>query len=299
MFLKEIARFAATLRTHRPAPTIGEYRQRLAASPVVRIDLQGKMKAPLVSIITVVRNAEHTIEKTIRSVLEQDYQPLEYIIVDGSSNDSTMQVINRFSDRISIILSEPDQGIYDAFNKGYALSSGDYIGYLNADDWLSAGQVSAGMRTIQASGADFCFGDMLVHDVPGPGGTSTILRRGDPDYKQVTAFSMPELFQTTWLCNRKMFEGVGLFKTNYAIASDYDWLVRIHQAGFAGAYSSEIRGNMRFGGVSMTRQTLACVEGLHIALVNGAPRATAISYWLPLIIRTVAGSAFSAIGWRR
>lgn len=292
MGFKAISRFFRAPNKGHAAPTREEYRKWLRTCSVIQRNSPGRSATPLVSIITVVRNAEDTIEKTIRSVLEQGYQPLEYIIVDGSSSDSTMQIVNRFADRISILLSEPDQGIYDAFNKGYALSSGDYIGYLNADDWLSAEQVSAGMHAIENSGADFCFGDMLVHDMPGSEGGRPELRRGDPDYATTLSFGMPELFQTTWLCSRKMFERIGLFRTNYIIASDYDWLVRAHQAGFVGVYSSGIRGNMRFGGISMTRQTLACLEGLHVALLNGTSRVTALRYWLPLVVRSVAWSAF-------
>jgi glycosyltransferase involved in cell wall biosynthesis len=87
-----------------------------------------------ISIITVVYNGEKTIADSIRSVLGQDFCNKEYIVIDGASTDGTLDVIAEFSDRIQIIRSEPDSGIYDAMNKGIALATGDVIGILNADD---------------------------------------------------------------------------------------------------------------------------------------------------------------------
>ncbi|MDO4190908.1 MAG: glycosyltransferase, partial [Bacteroidales bacterium] len=90
---------------------------------------------PLVSIITVCFNAEKTIEQTIQSVINQTYSNIEYIIIDGKSTDSTLNIVSKYKDNIATIISEPDNGIYDAMNKGIKLSSGELIGIINADDW--------------------------------------------------------------------------------------------------------------------------------------------------------------------
>ena len=90
---------------------------------------------PLISIITVCYNAEGTIEQTIRSVLNQTYKNIEYIIIDGFSTDNTLNIIERYKDSIAMVVSERDQGIYDAMNKGLSLAKGCFIGFLNADDW--------------------------------------------------------------------------------------------------------------------------------------------------------------------
>ena len=87
-----------------------------------------------ISIITVVFNAEGTISRCIESVLQQTYDNVEYIIIDGASTDETIPIINQYRHRLSHILSEPDKGIYDAMNKGIKLATGDIIGMLNADD---------------------------------------------------------------------------------------------------------------------------------------------------------------------
>ena len=93
------------------------------------------MQDMLISIITVCLNAVETIETTIRSVLQQTYKNVEYIVIDGGSTDGTLQIIEKYRNDISILISEKDEGIYDAMNKGIELARGDYIGIINADDW--------------------------------------------------------------------------------------------------------------------------------------------------------------------
>jgi glycosyltransferase involved in cell wall biosynthesis len=90
-----------------------------------------------VSIITVCFNSAVTIRDTIESVLSQDYKNIEYIIIDGGSVDGTMEIVRTYGDKLSKVISEPDQGIYDAMNKGINLASGEVIGFLNADDVYS------------------------------------------------------------------------------------------------------------------------------------------------------------------
>ena len=85
------------------------------------------------SIITISFNTENTIEKTLQSVADQSYKNIEHIIVDGGSKDNTLEICNSFS-HVTKIISEPDNGVYDAFNKGLKLASGDVVGFLNADD---------------------------------------------------------------------------------------------------------------------------------------------------------------------
>ena len=90
-----------------------------------------------ISIITIAYNSAETIEDTIKSVLAQSHEDLEYILVDGASKDATMDIVNKYKSRISTIISEPDKGIYDAMNKGVLAASGDVIGILNSDDFYA------------------------------------------------------------------------------------------------------------------------------------------------------------------
>lgn len=89
-----------------------------------------------ISIITVSYNAAKTIEQTIQSVVNQTYDNIEYIIIDGGSTDGTVDIIKKYEDKIAYWVSEPDKGIYDAMNKGILKASGEYIYFLGADDWL-------------------------------------------------------------------------------------------------------------------------------------------------------------------
>ena len=89
----------------------------------------------LISIVTVVKNGEHTLEKCIQSVLSQSYKNVEYILINGNSTDKTNQIIEKYKHKINIILKEDDKGIWDAMNKGIMLSNGDIIGFLNSDDY--------------------------------------------------------------------------------------------------------------------------------------------------------------------
>ncbi|MDX2476604.1 MAG: glycosyltransferase, partial [Gammaproteobacteria bacterium] len=96
-----------------------------------------------ISVITVVFNAVETIEDTIKSVIDQDYDDIEHIIIDGGSTDGTLDVVNCYKDHLAKVVSEPDNGIYDAMNKGIALASGNIIGFLNADDLYAHNDVIA------------------------------------------------------------------------------------------------------------------------------------------------------------
>jgi len=94
-----------------------------------------------ISIVTVVFNAQNTIERCIESVARQGFKNVQHIIIDGGSTDDTLKIIKNFGDRISILISEPDQGIYDAMNKGISLADGDVIGTLNSDDYLANDEI--------------------------------------------------------------------------------------------------------------------------------------------------------------
>lgn len=100
------------------------------------------MDNSLISVITVSYNAVSTIEQTILSVINQTYSNIEYIIIDGGSTDGTIDIIRRYEDKIAYWVSEPDRGIYDAMNKGASKANGEYIAFLNSDDWYELDAVS-------------------------------------------------------------------------------------------------------------------------------------------------------------
>ncbi len=114
----------------------------------------------LISIITVVKNNEKTIEKCINSVLGQNYKNLEYIIIDGNSTDNTLSIVNKYRDKISVVISEKDKGIWDAMNKGIKLAKGDIIGFLNSDDFYFLDTLKIVNNYFINDDIDFLFGSV-------------------------------------------------------------------------------------------------------------------------------------------
>ena len=203
-----------------------------------------------VSIITVVFNGQNTIKDTVKSVLTQDYPDIEHIIIDGASTDGTMQVIQSYSDRIAHIVSEPDQGIYDAMNKGIKLATGDLVGILNADDFYASSDViSTVVKQFEISQVDSVFGDLVFVK---PDALDQVIRyyssaKFHP--KQFAAGWMPA--HPTFFVKRWAYEQYGLFKTDYKIASDYELLIRFlakYQLSYR--YIPKVMVKMRAGGVS-------------------------------------------------
>ena len=182
-----------------------------------------------VSIITATYNSGQTLGDTMKSVLGQTYYDIEYIVVDGASKDNTIDVIqqyeSQFEGRLKWI-SEKDNGIYDAMNKGIRMATGDVVGILNSDDYFTSEDVIEQMVSAFSNAKiDAVYGDIhFIHD-------------GQPD-KCVRYYSSKP-FRPLWLrfgfmpahpsfyCRREVFENAGLYKTDYKIGSDYEMMVRL------------------------------------------------------------------------
>ena len=182
-----------------------------------------------VSVVTVVYNAVDKIEPTLLSVLGQDYPNVEYIVVDGDSSDGTLDVIRRYRDRISVVVSEPDDGIYDAINKGIMLATGDWIGIMNAGDSFAAKDTLSRIFGADGElrGCDVVYGDAIGvdGDVELPvGGTEDIaaLEKG-PCYRHGASFVRRETHR------RHLFD-LSL-KPLLGFALDYEQIYRMYRAG--------------------------------------------------------------------
>lgn len=248
---------------------------------------------PLVSIITVCRNSALTIERTIRSVLEQDYRAIQYVVIDGGSTDGTLDVISHYRTHVDRSVSEKDNGIADAFNKGIRLSTGEFIQFLNADDTLGADQISRSVAALQADqSAAFVFGDLRRVD-PRTGGEQRV--PGDPHYGRYLWYVMKGLHHPTVMARRRLFDTYGEFEERWKIAMDYDWLLRIHRAGERGIYSPGIHAIMFTGGVSDTRSYQAFAEVRDISIRHGCNPAFAHAYFFA---RCVKQGVYVALGKR-
>ena len=123
------------------------------------------MEKNKLSIITVVKNSESSIEKTIKSVLDQKYENLEYIIIDGGSTDKTLKIIEKYKDKISLVINENDNGIWDAMNKGIINANGDIIGFLNSDDFYYPNALKTVNEYFTKNKIDFLFGSVKKYKI--------------------------------------------------------------------------------------------------------------------------------------
>lgn len=226
----------------------------------------------LVTVITVTFNSAETVSRTIDSIAAQTYPRVEYIVVDGGSVDGTLEVLRQRQADIDIWLSEPDEGISDAFNKGIALASGQFIALVNSDDWIEPDHLTRAVTSLKATAADFAFGNLLVHGVGDLPGHEI---DGDPHYARRIRHSMPDLNHPSVVCRREVYERHGLYDKKLRIAMDYEWLLRGYRAGVRGCYVPEIVSHMGGSGISHVSGHLGLREVREISMRHGYPAALA------------------------
>lgn len=204
-----------------------------------------------ISIITVVYNNHKTIQTAIDSVLGQDYDDIEYMIIDGQSTDGTMDVIRRYGKAISQVISEPDQGIYDAMNKGIARCTGDVIGILNSDDVYADPNVLKEVMQVFAQDPelDMLYGDLVYvknNDL------NQVVRRWTSKSYYPTFFEdghvppHPSLF-----VKREVYQQVGLFNLDMRLAADYELMLRVFKLNrYKSRYINRLFVKMRLGGAT-------------------------------------------------
>ena len=179
-----------------------------------------------VSVITVCRNAVKTIEQTIQAVAQQTYPNIEYIVVDGASDDGTLEICDRHSTTITKLVSEPDDGIYQAMNKGIDLATGDWLYFANADDYLFDAYVIQDLIAfvLEHPDADVVYGD---HEARFPDGSASIHAPVSPDkmLETMVCLEADRIHQPACLFKSNAFQRYGVFSERYRIASDYKWFI--------------------------------------------------------------------------
>ena len=203
-----------------------------------------------ISIITACYNSAATIEGTIKSVLSQDHPDVEYIIVDGASKDNTLQVVDRYRDRIAKIISEKDQGIYDAINKGIAAATGEVIGLLHSDDIYANDEVlSRVTKLFGEKKSDSVYADL--HYV-NKDDISKVVRYWHSGEYYDGIFKkgwMPP--HPTFFLKRSCYEKFGVYNLEMKTAADYELMLRmLHRYKVSTAYLPEVIVKMRVGGKS-------------------------------------------------
>jgi glycosyltransferase len=203
-----------------------------------------------VSIITAALNNRDTIEDSIRSVLSQKYENVEYIVVDGGSTVGTVEIIQKYKDKITKWVSESDKGIYHALNKGLKMSTGDVIGFLHADDIYAHNMViDLVVSRIVNCNTESCYGDLLYVHKKNP---DKIIRYWKSCYYTEGLFQrgwMPP--HPTFFVRRNIYERHGYFNTNFKIAADYELMLRFLEINkISTHYIPEVLVKMRTGGKS-------------------------------------------------
>jgi len=205
-----------------------------------------------VSIVTVCFNSVDTIEHTIRSVQEQDYESIEHVIVDGGSVDGTQEVVRGHNGQIKQFISEPDRGIYDAMNKGLRLATGEVVAFLNADDvYASRTVISDVVAAMRAGPADAVYGDLVY---VGRRDTDRVLR-----YWRAGEYH-PKAFHRGWVpphptffCRTAVYRKLGGFDPGYRIAGDFELMLRfVEKNGIRVQYVPRLLVRMRWGGRANT-----------------------------------------------
>jgi glycosyltransferase len=203
-----------------------------------------------ISVITVAYNSGATIVDTVESVLGQTHAEIEYIVIDGGSTDDTLAKLQPYRERIAVLVSEPDGGMYDAMNKGIAQSTGDVVAILNSDDVYADSEIlSQVARVYEETGADCVYGDLhyvAYEDL------SQIVRNWQsgpiPKNRFIGGWHPPH---PSFFVRRSLYERLGDFQLNLKIAADYEWMLRaVQRHACSVAYLPKVLVKMRVGGAS-------------------------------------------------
>lgn len=227
-----------------------------------------------VSVITVAYNSSKTIAHTLQSVRQQTHGDVEHIVVDGGSTDDTLKIVEVEGAHVAKLVSERDNGIYDAMNKGLALATGDVVAFINSDDFYASSSVlETVVESFNKTGADCCFGDLCYVSQVDP---SRIVR-----YWRSSDFA-PGAFGKGWVpphptffARRSIYQRMGGFDLRFNIAADYELMARFLEVGrISSVYIPEVLVKMRLGGasnrglVSIIKQNLEIGRALRVNGLN-------------------------------
>ena len=209
-----------------------------------------KKNLPLVTIITIVHNNVKTIRTAVQSVAHQSYENIEHIVIDNCSNDGTLEAIYQQENDISLIISEPDDGIYHALNKGIKLANGEIIGFLNSDDVLkNRNTITTIVQNLMAEDNEAVYGDLQYFSKQRPNRIIRSWKSNKYTSKKFRQGWMPP--HPTFYTYKDIYLKYGFFDISYKISSDYDMMLRLlYEKKIKAKYIPEVLVKMQRGGVS-------------------------------------------------
>jgi len=245
---------------------------------------------PKISIITVSFNSEKTIEETILSVINQQYDNFEYIIIDGGSKDNTLKIIEKYRAKITMVVSEKDKGISDAFNKGIKLCSGDIIGLINSDDLLTVGALQHLASNIELGidvyrGNTVFWNDNTGHksiDIP-------------TMYFPIIPTSLHVCHQSTFI-TKDAYKKFGVYKLDFKYMMDLDLLIRFCKNKAKFKYINRELAVFRLGGISQISERKKMDERRRLVLSNGGNNFQVFIFQLYIILRQLVKGIVSIFG---
>ena len=201
-----------------------------------------------ISIITVCYNSDKTIEKTIKSVISQTYKNIEYIIVDGKSKDTTIDIIKNYESNISKWISEPDKGLYDAMNKGIKMATGDIVGILNSDDIFTDENVVENVANFHLQNkVEASIGNIIQFNEAGKTVRKYSAKNWSPEKLKIGFMpAHPAIF-----FNRELFDKYGVYHLDFTIGADYELITRFFlKHNITWKFSDITTTSMLIGGLS-------------------------------------------------
>lgn len=244
---------------------------------------------PQFSIITITFNSGKTIERTLQSVLKQTFKDYEYIIVDGTSKDGTMDIVRKYEPLFEGRMkskSEPDKGIYDAMNKGIERSSGDIIGIVNSDDWLEPYALENVAKVVNSTPKSldtiYC-GNLIFHYADG-----SILKRlasQDRLVRYARSYDIGIFHPATYVPKR-IYNRLGIFDLQFKLNADTDFILRCYKAGVNFKFVDSVLSNMSDGGATNSGATSKeMADRKKVIAKHARNRLDFYRVWLPYILK--------------
>ena len=248
---------------------------------------------PKISMITAVLNGKDHIEETIKSVISQSYPNIEYIIIDGGSTDGTLDIINQYAAYLDKWVSEPDEGISDAFNKGIKMTSGEIIGIISADDYLLPGTLERVTSIYENDRElDVIYGDAVFIE---PFNQLRFIVKPDTNLNDL--WKRQALKHVATFIAKKTYNNFGLFDLQYKYAMDHELILRFYLRGAEFYYVNEPLAAFRTGGLAISNPYKASRETRDITLRYGySPLKAYPNYWYK-VIRQILRKAFYRSGF--